>query len=71
MDGDFVAFEVSISPTPTNNLLPIESAYTFPVEIATKKGWKADFSVGPTFFYIQTEAKFSRAYILINLRVMR
>lgn len=51
MDGDFVALNVKIEPTPTNSLMPFDFAREIPMEIPCQGGWKADFSVGPTFSF--------------------
>lgn len=47
MDGDFVEFDVNITPAKVNNLLPYEPATGFKVQVPTVGGWRADFSVGP------------------------
>ncbi len=51
MDGDFVEFDVSITPAKVNNLLPYEPATGFKIQVPTKGGWRADFSIGPTISF--------------------
>ena len=50
-DGDFVNYNVTITPSRTNNLGPYLNPQTFDFDIPVKGGWKADFSVGPTFSF--------------------
>lgn len=46
-DGDFISFDVTISPERVNDLMPFEQAKTFNIEVPVKGGWVTDFSVGP------------------------
>lgn len=50
-EGDFLGFNILIEPDRTNDLLPHESSLVSKAEIAIRKSWKADFSVGPNFSF--------------------
>lgn len=50
-DGDFVNYSVTVTPSRTNSLGPYLNPQTFDFDIPVKGGWKADFSVGPTFSF--------------------
>lgn len=47
MDGDFVSYDVTITPTYTKTVGAHKSPVHFKFDIPAKGGWKADFSVGP------------------------
>jgi hypothetical protein len=47
MDGDFVNYTVSITPTPTRALAAHRSPMEFQFDVPTRGGLKVDFSVGP------------------------
>lgn len=47
MDGDFVGYEVTITPTTTKTPGAFKNPINFKFDIPAKGGWKADFSVGP------------------------
>ena len=51
MDGDYVAYEVSIIPTPTSALAAHRNPVNFKFAIPTKGGLKVDFSVGPVISF--------------------
>lgn len=50
-DGDFVNYNVSVTPARTNVLGPNRSPKNFDFDVPVKGGWKTDFSVGPTFSF--------------------
>ncbi|WP_315817701.1 hypothetical protein [Paraflavitalea speifideaquila] len=47
MDGDFVSYAVTITPTYTKTVGAHKNPVNFKFDIPAKGGWKADFSVGP------------------------
>jgi len=47
MDGDFVAYQITITPTYTKTIGAHKNPINFKFDIPAKGGWKADFSVGP------------------------
>ena len=51
MEGDMVSYEVTITPTRTNNLAAYKNPVSWQVNIPAKGGWKADFSVGPVLSF--------------------
>ena len=50
-DGDFINFSGTITPTDANTLAAHRSPSHFNYDIPVYGGWKADFSVGPTFSF--------------------
>jgi hypothetical protein len=50
-EGDFMRFEVTITPSATSELKAFESAQTFEFEAPVYRGLRADFSVGPAFSF--------------------
>jgi len=50
-DGDFINFSGTITPTDANTLAAHRSPSHFTYDIPVYGGWKADFSVGPTFSF--------------------
>jgi hypothetical protein len=49
VDGDYIRFEVNITPTVTRTLGPNRSPVGFNFDVPAKRGIKVDFSVGPAF----------------------
>lgn len=50
-DGDFVNYNVAVTPSRTNTLGAYKSPVNFDFDIPVRGGWKTDFSVGPTFSF--------------------
>ncbi len=50
-DGDFVNYNVTITPARTNNLGIYNSTKNFKFDVPVKGGLKVDFSVGPIFSF--------------------
>jgi len=50
-DGDYINFSGTITPTDANTLAAHRSPSHFNYDIPVYGGWKADFSVGPTFSF--------------------
>lgn len=51
MEGDMVSYKVTVTPTKINDLSPYRNPISWTVNIPAKGGWKADFSVGPSFSF--------------------
>ncbi|MBX2968227.1 MAG: hypothetical protein KF803_02565 [Cyclobacteriaceae bacterium] len=49
VDGDYVRFEVTTKPVRVSDLMNFSLGKSFAIEVPARRGWKADFSVGPTF----------------------
>ncbi|MFC6266642.1 hypothetical protein [Flavobacterium panici] len=50
-DADLINYEIKITPSQTNTLGPHKNNIAFDFDVPVKGGWKADFSVGPTFSF--------------------
>ena len=50
-DADLINYEIKIIPSQTNTLGAHKSNIAFDFDVPVKGGWKADFSVGPTFSF--------------------